>query len=96
MLNREVRFHDIRGFSQYDLVQIGNEILRIQVIGFGTMSNNVLLDRAWMGTFEEPHTGNTTVTKLVGDYNIRQNKIHFADVPFGGTRQKDRCVVFIY
>ena len=88
MLNREVRFHDIRGFKQYDLVQIGNEILRIQVIGFGTMSNNVLLDRAWMGTHEEPHTGNTTITKLVGDYNIRQNKIHFADVPFGGTRQK--------
>jgi hypothetical protein len=88
MLNREVRFADIRGFSQYDLIQIGNEILRIQVIGFGTMSNNVLLDRAWMGTFEEPHTGNSTVTLLKGDYNIRQNKIHFADVPFGGTRQK--------
>ena len=88
MLNREVRFADIRGFSQYDLVQIGNEILRIQVIGFGTMSNNVLLDRAWMGTFEESHTGNSTVTLLKGDYNIRQDKIHFADVPFGGTRQK--------
>ncbi len=88
MLNREVRFSDIRGFSQYDLVQIGNEILRIQVIGFGTMSNNVLLDRAWMGTFEESHTGNSTVTLLKGDYNIRQDKIHFADVPFGGTRQK--------
>ena len=70
MLNREVRFSDIRGFGQYDLVQIGNEILRIQVIGFGTMSNNVLLDRAWMGTFEEPHTGNSTVTLLKGDYNI--------------------------
>ena len=88
MLNREVRFADIRGFSQYDLVKIGNEILRIQVIGFGTMSNNVLLDRAWMGTFEESHTGNSTVTLLKGDYNIREDKIHFADVPFGGTRQK--------
>ena len=87
MLNREVRFADIRGFGQYDLVQIGNEILRIQVIGFGTMSNNVLLDRAWLGTFEEPHTGNATVTRLKGDYQIRQNRIHFADVPFGGTRQ---------
>ena len=88
MLNREVRFADTRGFNQYDIVQIGNEILRIQVIGFGTMSNNVLLDRAWMGTFEESHTGNSTVTLLKGDYNIRQDKIHFADVPFGGTRQK--------
>ena len=88
MLNREVRFADTRGFNQYDIVQIGNEILRIQVIGFGTMANNVLLDRAWMGTFEESHTGNATVTLLKGDYNIRQDKIHFADVPFGGTRQQ--------
>jgi len=87
MLNREVRFSDIRGFGQYDLIQIGNEILRIQVIGFGTMPNNVLLDRAWLGTFEEPHVGNATVTKLVGDYQIREDRIHFADVPFGGTRQ---------
>ena len=87
MLNREVRFADIRGFKQYDLIQIGNEILRIQVIGFGTMSNNVLLDRAWMGTTEEAHSNNSTITLLKGDYNIRQDKIHFSDVPFGGTRQ---------
>ena len=64
MLNREVRFADTRGFNQYDIVQIGNEILRIQVIGFGTMSNNVLLDRAWMGTFEESHTGNLSLIHI--------------------------------
>ena len=87
MVNREVRFADVRGFKQYDMIQIGNEILRIQVIGFGTESNNVLLDRAWMGTTEEAHLNNSTVTLLQGDYNIRQDKIHFADVPFGGTRQ---------
>ncbi len=87
MLNREVRFADVSGFKQYDIVKIGNEIMRIQVIGFGTMSNNVLLDRAWLGTFEEAHSGNTAVTLLKGDYNIIQDKIHFADVPFGGTRQ---------
>ena len=87
MLNREVRFSSTDGFKQYDLVKIGNEILRIQVIGFGTMSNNVLLDRAWLGTIEEAHTGNTAVTLLKGDYRIERDKIHFQDVPFGGTRQ---------
>ena len=78
---------DVRGFSQYDLIKIGNEIMRIQVIGFGTMSNNILVDRAWLGTFEEPHTGNAAVSLLKGDYQIREDKIHFTDVPFGGTRQ---------
>ena len=87
MLNREVRLSDVRGFSQYDLIKIGNEIMRIQVIGFGTMSNNILVDRAWLGTFEEPHTGNAAVSLLRGDYQIREDKIHFTDVPFGGTRQ---------
>ncbi len=87
MLNREVRLADVRGFSQYDLIKIGNEIMRIQVIGFGTMSNNILVDRAWLGTFEEPHTGNAAVSLLRGDYQIRDDKIHFTDVPFGGTRQ---------
>ena len=87
LLNREVRFADVRGFKQYDLVKMGNEIMRIQVIGFGTMSNNVLLDRAWLGTEEEPHVGNTAVSLLQGDYNIIKDKINFADVPFGGTRQ---------
>ena len=61
--------------------------MRIQVIGFGTMSNNILVDRAWLGTFEEPHTGNAAVSLLRGDYQIREDKIHFTDVPFGGTRQ---------
>ena len=87
MLNREVRFADIRGFKQYDLVKIDDEIMRIQVIGFGTMANNVLLDRAWLGTFEDYHVRNAPVKLLQGDYNIVQDKIHFKDVPFGGTRQ---------
>ena len=59
----------------------------ILVIGFGTMSDNVLVDRAWMGTQEEPHLVNDPVNLVRGDYNIRRNKIHFADTPFGGTRQ---------
>tara|TARA_B100001250_G_scaffold96842_1_gene81100 strand:- start:9919 stop:13056 length:3138 start_codon:yes stop_codon:yes gene_type:complete len=87
MLNREVRFTDTRGFKQYDLIKIDDEIMRIQVIGFGTMANNVLLDRAFLGTFETFHVRNAPVKLLQGDYNIVQDRIHFKDVPFGGTRQ---------
>ena len=88
MFNREAEFTDVNGFKQYDIIKMGNEIMRIQVIGFGTVANNVLVDRAWMGTQEEPHLVNDPVTLVRGDYNIRKNKIHFADTPFGGTRQK--------
>ena len=88
MFNREARFSDTRPFKQYDIIKMGNEIMRIQVIGFGTMADNVLVDRAWMGTAEEAHLVNDPVKLVRGDYNIRKNKIHFADTPFGGTRQK--------
>ena len=88
MFNREARFTDIHKFKQYDIIKMGNEIMRIQVIGFGTVSDNVLVDRAWMGTQEEAHLVNDPVNLVRGDYNIRKNKIHFADTPFGGTRQK--------
>ena len=88
MFNREARFNDINKFKQYDIIKMGNEIMRIQVIGFGTISDNVLVDRAWMGTQEEAHLVNDPVNLVRGDYNIRKNKIHFADTPFGGTRQK--------
>ncbi len=87
MFNREARFQDVNKFKNYDLIKMGNEIMRIQVIGFGTMPDNVLVDRAWMGTQEEPHLVNDPVNLVRGDYNIRRNKIHFADTPFGGTRQ---------
>ena len=88
MFNREARFADVHKFKQYDIIKMGNEIMRIQVIGFGTMSDNVLVDRAWMGTQEEAHLVNDPVNLVRGDYNIRKNRIHFADTPFGGTRQK--------
>ena len=81
MFNREARFGDVNKFKNYDLIKMGNEIMRIQVIGFGTMPDNVLVDRAWMGTQEEPHLVNDPVKLVRGDYNIRKNKIHFADTP---------------
>jgi len=87
MFNREARFTDVNKFKQYDIIKMGNEIMRIQVIGFGTQTDNVLVDRAWMGTQEEAHLVNDPVNLVRGDYNIRKNKIHFADTPFGGTRQ---------
>ena len=61
MFNREARFTDVNKFKNYDLIKMGNEIMRIQVIGFGTMPDNVLVDRAWMGTQVEAHLVNDPV-----------------------------------
>tara|TARA_R100001463_G_scaffold29565_4_gene67181 strand:+ start:6528 stop:10223 length:3696 start_codon:yes stop_codon:yes gene_type:complete len=86
--NREVLFWDAQGYSQNDLIKIGNEVMRIQTVGFGGIANNVLVDRAWLGTNQETHAVGDSVQKVYGDYNILGDMIHFADVPYGGNRQK--------
>ena len=61
--------------------------MRIQVVGYGGQPNNLLVDREWLGSVKSAHAAGTPVQLTFGDYNIVQDKIHFVDVPFGGTRQ---------
>jgi len=85
--NREVLFTDAQGYQRFDLIKIGNEVMRIQTVGFGGVANNVLVDRAWLGTTQETHTVGDAIQKVYGDYNIINDTIHFVDVPYGGNRQ---------
>ena len=85
--NREVLFTDAQGYQRFDLIKIGNEVMRIQTVGFGGVANNVLVDRAWLGTIQETHAVGDAIQKVYGDYNIIEDTIHFADVPYGGNRQ---------
>ena len=85
--NREVLFTDALGYERFDLIKIGNEVMRIQTVGFGGVANNVLVDRAWLGTTQETHAVGDAIQKVYGDYNIINDTIHFADVPYGGNRQ---------
>jgi hypothetical protein len=84
--NRILEVSDISIFKNYDLIQINDEIMRIQVIGFNGVSNQMLVDRRWMGTSFGGHSSGDTVQLVFGDYNIINDVITFADVPFGGLR----------
>ena len=85
--NREVVVGNASFLKAYDLIQIDDEIMRIQVVGYNGNANNLLVDREWMGTTKSAHAANTAVQLKLGDYNIIDDKITFADVPFGGNRE---------
>lgn len=84
--NRQVTVADDSIFSNYDLIQINDEIMRIVVVGYNDTDNLLLVDRAYMGTEQGTHTANDTVDLRLGDYNIIGDRINFADTPFGGFR----------
>lgn len=65
-----------------DVFQVDNEILRVKVVGFGA-TNTLLVNRFWLGSLPGVHTVGAACTKLVGDYNIVDNTIHFYDPPYG-------------
>ena len=88
VLNREVTVADSSIFKAYDLLQINGEIMRVSLNNFGGVQNKMLVDRAWMGTTKLSHGANDECKLLLGDYNIVDDTITFADVPFGGTRQE--------
>jgi len=65
-----------------DLLRIDNEILKVESIGIGS-TNAIRVTRPWMGTELASHSIGTSVTKVNGNYNIIENKIIFADAPYG-------------
>ena len=87
--NRQVNVWSVTDppIKAYDIIKIDDEYMRIQVVGYGGQTNNLLVDREWLGSVKTAHTPGTAVELTFGDYNIVQDKIHFVDVPFGGTRQ---------
>jgi hypothetical protein len=85
--NRVLELYDSSYFKNYDLIKIKDEIMRIQVIGFNGNPNQILVDRAWMGTVPDGQSPGDYVQLLLGDYNIIKDTISFADIPFGGYKQ---------
>jgi hypothetical protein len=67
-----------------NLLQIDDEIIRINVVGFG--STNVLeVERAVLGSVAAAHTVGAAVTMMGGDYRILKDVIHFVSPPYGPT-----------
>ena len=84
--NRIITVENAQLFKNYDLIKIDDEVLRILVVGFQGNTNDLLCDRGWMGTRNEPHAAGSTVELVLGDYNIVDDILTFADVPFGGIK----------
>ena len=77
-----VQVSGITSFFGGDLIQINEEIMKVNTVGYGT-TNHLLVDRQWMGTALGIHTQNSIVTKVEGDYNIVDNTINFITAPKG-------------
>jgi len=80
-----VDFVNIVAFFAGDLIQISNEIMRINSIGVGTFTNRVDVQRSWMGTAIATHALGSLVKKVIGDYNVVGNTLNFVDAPYGPT-----------
>ena len=77
-----VKVEDPSVFVGGDIFKVDNEIIRVKVVGFGS-TNTLLVNRYWMGTLPGVHTTGAICTKIKGNYNIVDNKIHFYDAPYG-------------
>lgn len=81
--NPVLELQDSSGFQGGDLIQIGDEIMRIFVIGFSDNPNLIYCTRAFIGTKPSPHSFGSIVTKVNANYNIVDNTIYFPEAPFG-------------
>ena len=82
-VDNDVFLSGITSFFGSDLIQLGDEIMKITGVGVGS-TNRFLVRRGWLGT--RVGTGDTgdTITKVVGNYNILDNVLHFVEAPYGG------------
>jgi hypothetical protein len=80
-----IKFSGITSFFGGDLFKVGNEIMKIESIGIGTI-NAITVRRGWMGTtIQSGIVTGDLVTKVVGNYNIVGNKLNFVEAPYGNT-----------
>jgi len=74
---------NVEFFFSGDFIKINDEIMKVSIVGYGGSANNIYVQRPWMGTKLSTHNQFDLVTKVVGNYNIVDNTISFADAPYG-------------
>ena len=77
-----IKFSGITSFFGSDIIQIGNEIMKIEGVGIGS-TNTIRVRRPWLGTVLSGYGTGTLVTKISGNYNIVDNMLNFVEAPFG-------------
>jgi hypothetical protein len=83
-VDNRLTFSGITSFFGGNLIQINDEIMKINTVGLGS-TNVILVDRPWMGTGLSTHSAGDLVRIIEGNYNIVENTIHFAEAPYGPT-----------
>ena len=73
----------IQSYFGSDLIKMGNEIMKITAVGVGS-TNAVTVRRGQLGTKIGIGSTGDAITKVVGNYNITDSTLHFAEAPFGG------------
>jgi hypothetical protein len=77
-----IKFSGISSFFGSDLIKIGDEIMKIEGVGIGS-TNLIKVRRQWLGTPLSGYSTGQKVTKVVGNYNIIDNTLTFAEAPYG-------------
>ena len=72
----------ITSFTGADLMQINDEIMKIESVGVGS-TNRFRVKRQWLGTNLAGHSTGALVKKVNGNYNITDNVLNFAEPPYG-------------
>ena len=78
-----VDFVGVTSFFGGDFFQINDEIMKVTGVGANNDPNKVRVRRARLGTQFANHTAGDLVTKISGNYNIIDNKLSFAEPPYG-------------
>jgi len=82
VVDNVIEFSGITSFFGSDIIQIGNEIMKIEGVGIGS-TNRIRVRRPWLGTVLSGYGTGTLVTKITGNYNIVDNHLNFVEAPFG-------------
>jgi hypothetical protein len=77
-----INFNEITSFFGGDLIQIEDEIMRIEGVGIGS-TNAIRVRRPWLGTVIAGYSTGSLVTKVTGNYNIVNNTLNFVEAPYG-------------
>ena len=75
-------FSGIGSFFGGDLIQIDDEIMKIESVGVGS-TNAVRVQRPWLGTSVAGYSTGATIRKVTGSYNIVNNTLNFVEPPYG-------------
>ncbi len=79
-----VQLSNVGSITGNDLIKIGDEIMKVQIVGLGTDPNTISVKRPWLGTVAVGYDTGAQVQKVTGNYNIVDNILNFVEAPYGG------------